>query len=118
MNDNSPAGMDGSANNSSGTSGTTGSTALAATVAEAKRLRLTVLVPIIGSALAPYFNDGDILRVDTTANPEPIDAVIVRLSSDGRQCTMLLRPDGGLWDARGGRVEYGEYELLGVVVDV
>jgi len=47
-----------------------------------------------------------------------MDAVIVRLTSNGSQGAMLLRPDGGLWDMQGWRGEYGEDEMHGAVVEV
>lgn len=44
-------------------------------------------------------------------------AVIVRLAG-GRQCAIMLRPDGRSWDARVRRVEPGAFEVLGVVQGV
>lgn len=69
---------------------------------------------LCGDSLAPFFNDGDMLTVDTSAIPSAFDAVVADLGGSDYRC-MLLGPDGGLWDMGGRRVAPGTYERVGVV---
>jgi hypothetical protein len=72
---------------------------------------------LCGDSLAPFFNDGDVLTVNTTVTPSAFDAVVADLGESDYRC-MILGPDGGLWDMGGRRVPPAAYVRIGVVVNL
>ena len=85
-------------------------------VREARWLRVFG-VQLVGNALAPRFNNGDVLRVDATRQNAAGDAVLASVRREKRLGCFFLNGDGDLVDNAGGYVARGEYQLLGVIVD-
>lgn len=76
----------------------------------------TFVLMLCGESLAPFFNDGDMLTVNTAVTPSAFDAVVADLGESDYRC-MILDPDGGLWDMGGRRVSATSYKRVGVVVN-
>lgn len=84
-------------------------------IAGAKARQQETCLLLEGDALAPAFQNGDLLTVSLTALPLPGDAVVAQIG--GKYGCMRLNADGDLWDACGGFVPQGVYAVAGVVLD-
>ena len=77
---------------------------IATTIADAQRLPAFALI-LDGDALAPNFEDGDLLTVSTDTLALPGDCVVAQVGASYR--CMILNADGDLLDHRGGFVPRG-----------